>query len=219
MNRFHRLQGLTMGTILLPFLWLAGCARPAEFQNGESTAQAAQHQVPFHAENRADNSGDSATDDSGPNAEKGLPFHDAKNLPAGTLLTVRLKGPISAENPSAHSTFEAVVDEPVVIDGNQLLPRGATVAGRVESARASNLKRNHGYVRLILDSIQVGGLSLPVQTSSLFVRGNAGRPHLSQAEDSEGQGSVIRLESGRRLIFRLTEPVFVAASRSTAANH
>ncbi len=117
--------------------------------------------------------------DSGPKPETALPFHDPQNLPAGTLLTVRLKNPISAENPGANGTFEAVVDEPVVIEGNKLVPRGAIVAGRVESARASKLKRNRGYVRLALDSIHLAGANLPIQTSSLFVRGNAGDPQLT----------------------------------------
>ena len=112
--------------------------------------------------------------DNGLNPETGLPFHNPQSLPAGTLLTVRLKNPISADDPGANARFDAVVDEPVVIEGNRLVPRGATVAGRVESARASNVRRNRGYVRLMLDSIHVAGVNLPIQTSSLFVRGNSG---------------------------------------------
>ena len=57
--------------------------------------------------------------------ETSLPFHDSNSLPAGTLLTVRLKNPISAEIPDANLAFEAVVDEPVAVEGNQLVPRGA----------------------------------------------------------------------------------------------
>jgi len=105
-----------------------------------------------------------------------------------------------------------MVDQPVIIDGNQLVPLGAMVSGRVESARASNLKRNRGYVRLTLESIQLAGSHVPMQTSSLFVRGRAGP---TQASESP----VVRLERGRRLTFRLTEPVFVAAAQSPPADH
>ena len=83
--------------------------------------------------------------------ETGLPFHDSQNLPAGTLLTVRLKYLIAAQNPAANGTFEALVDEAVVVEGNRLVPRGAVVEGRVESARASDVRRNGGYVRLALN--------------------------------------------------------------------
>jgi hypothetical protein len=151
------------------------------------------------------------------NPEAGLPFHDSQNLPAGTLLTVRLKHPISAQNPAANGTFEALVDEAVVIEGNRLVPRGAVVEGRVESARASDVRRNGGYVRLALDSLHLAGGSLPIRTSSLFVRGNAGSNPLPQGEIPSGapSASVVRIEKGRRLTFRLTEPAYVAASQRT----
>jgi hypothetical protein len=237
MSRFrrpHGLNGLTIWPMLLVLLWTAGCARPTGLQSNASAAPADQHQVPFHDRDGAPaRPGDaSATQDNGPNPETGLPFHDPQNLPAGTLLTVRLKDPISAENPGANGTFEAVIDEPVVVEGNKLVPRGVTVAGRVESAQASNLRRNRGYVRLALDSIHLAGANLPIQTSSLFVRGNAGDTHVLQGHapqgeapqgdtpqikgpQSEASAAVIRLEKGRRLTFRLTEPVYVAASQRT----
>jgi hypothetical protein len=123
-------------------------------------------------------------------------------LPVGTLLTVRLKNPISADNPGPSATFEAVLDEPVVIEGNALVARGANVAGRVEAARVSKVKGNRAYLRLTLNSIDVAGKDLPVQTSSLFARGTA--------PDGDVSARVITLEKGRRLTFRLAEPVFVA---------
>ena len=101
-----------------------------------------------------------------------------------------------------------------MIEGNSLVPRGATVAGRVESALASNVRRNRGYVRLALDSIHLAGVNLPIQTSSLFVRGNSGDTQTGQGED----GAKIHLEKGRRLTFRLTEPVYVAASQRVPAD-
>ena len=117
-----------------------------------------------------------------PTPDNALPFHDPKNLPAGTLLTVRLKNPIFAQNPGEKGTFEALVDEAVVVEGNKLVPRGTTVLGRVESARSSSVGSNRGYVRLALDSIRLGDFDLPVLTSSLFVRGNF-------AESSPSQGT------------------------------
>lgn len=220
MSRFRRPRGLTIWPMLLALVWAAGCARPAGLQSGDGAAHADQHPVPFHDGEGtpvARQGGTPAAQDSSLNPETGLPFHDPQNLPAGTLLTVRLKNPISAENPGANGTFEAVVDEPVVIEGNRLVPRGATVAGRVESARASNLSRNRGYVRLALDSIHLAGVNLPIQTSSLFVRGNAGDTQVPQGDvpQSEAPAAVIRLEKGRRLTFRLTEPAYVAASQQT----
>jgi hypothetical protein len=127
------------------------------------------------------------------------------------LLTVRLRNPISTDNPGASGTFDAVVDEAVTVEGSMLIPRGATVAGRVESARASKVKHNRGYVRLTLDSIDINGHDFPVQTSSLFARGDAGK---AQAPEVDAPGRGISLEKGRRLTFRLTEPAYVARQRA-----
>jgi hypothetical protein len=236
MSRFRGPRAFTirpiLPTMLLALLCLGACDRPDGPQSDDRVAHADQHPVPFQdGEKPPSLPGDSAaSQDNGSSSGPGLPFHDSQNLPAGTLLTVRLKNPISAENPGAHATFEGVVDEPVVIAGNKLVPRGATVAGRVESAQASNLRRNRGYLRLALESIQLGGVSLPVQTSSLFVRGTAaeipagqrdgarsGGPQNAAPQSDMQQGeafaAVVSLEKGRRLTFRLTEPVYVAASQ------
>jgi hypothetical protein len=229
-SRFHKsglTAGLTVRTLLLALLWTLGCERPAEVQTADA-APTDQHQVPFHAAPTTSDAAQDTSQATQESPETGLPFQESRNLPAGTLLTVRLKYPISAENSGVKETFEAVVDEPVVIEGNRLVPRGASVAGRVESAQSSSVRRNHGYVRLALDSIHLAGANLPVQTSSLFVKGNASARLAPQGDKREAQGAeirpseplpgVIRLEKGRRLTFRLTEPAYVAASQRTRAD-
>jgi hypothetical protein len=216
MRRFCRPYGLTRWPILLALLWALGCARPAGLQTNDGADRSDQHQAPFHDGERTG----SAQGDTQPilnpslNPGAGLPFHDSQTLPAGTLLTVRLKDSISSAIPGTEGTFEAVVDETVATEGNQLIPLGTTVSGRVESARSSNVKRNRGYVRLALDSIHLPSGNLPIQTSSLFVRGSAADVHVPQNETQKADVStpLIHLEKGRLLTFRLTDSVNVAAS-------
>jgi hypothetical protein len=190
-------------------------------QPNTGVAQSDQPQVPFHdGDGKLSPASDSSrAQESGLPPETSLPFRDPQNLPAGTLLTVRLKNPISAEDPDANRTFQAVVDQPVVIEGNKLVPAGTLVSGRVESARASNLKRNSGYLRLTLDSIDLAGTKLPMQTSSLFVSGNAGQPRTPQGPPADQPSAIIRLEKGRRLVFRLTEPLYVAGGQRPPTVH
>jgi len=185
MSQFPRARNLAIWPILLALL-LTACSRPV----GIATDDLA--------------SSPSSADSKRPQSDSPLPFQDSQSLPAGTLLTVRLMHPIAAENPEVSQNFDAVVDESVLVEGNALLPRGASVAGRVESARASGLKPNRVYLRLTLDSINIGGRDLPVQTSSLFVRGKTDGP---SPPDSGALPPVIRLDSGRRLTFRLIEPL------------
>jgi hypothetical protein len=125
----------------------------------------------------------------------GLPFRGSDYVPAGTLLTVRLESPITAVSGAKGNPFQAVTEEPVVIEGNTLIPPGTLVAGRIESSRISKVKPDRGYVRLALESLQVGGLDIPVRTASLFA------PQAPQDEET------IRLEKGRRLTFRLIQSV------------
>jgi hypothetical protein len=183
----------------LALLWAAGCSRPNSVP-APGTTQA--NQAPFDAD-AAGNPRESATppDRTG---EGELHFQDGHSLPAGTLLTVRLKGAITAGTSLTGSSFAAIIDEPVVVQGNILIPRGAAAAGRIESTRISQVKPNRGYIRLALESIHVGEVDVPVQTASLFARQTADRDAL------------IRLEKGRRLTFRLTEPVFLNSQRAQA---
>lgn len=234
----RRMWPLLLLAMFVSLLWGGGCARPKGMRSSSTTSSAEQPQVPFHDTDGpgTDRPGDSfAAQDNSQGAVASLPFHEPQNLPAGTLLTVRLKAPISGGNPSADATFEAVVDQPVVIDGSKLIPRGVAVSGRVESARTSSLKRNRGYVRLVLDSINLSGASLRIQTASLFVRGSTANDEISPPEKpsgavarepitpkrgpdrkvlaSDASSGRIHLEKGRLLTFRLTEPVYVAASQ------
>jgi hypothetical protein len=214
MQWFRTPRGVAIWPTLLFLLLAPGCSRPAEPKT-DDTAQAGQRRVPFQdGESAKGNPSLSAPPAQGNSLkpESSLPFRDFQGLPAGTLLTVRLKNPIFADGRGASEAFDAIVDEPVLVEGNTLLPRGASVAGRVEAAHASRLKRNRGYVRLKLDSLAFAGQELPIQTSSLFVNGNADE---SEAEGSEGSPGIIRLESGRRLTFRLTEPVLLTSRTAT----
>jgi len=205
MSRFRTLLGLMTWLALLAFLMDAGCSRPTGPNGSDGSVATDPHQVPFRETDGNAPADSNATpvspvSDKSAKTDTGLPFRDPDNLPAGTLLTVRLKDPVSTDDPEARGRFEGVVDEPVMVDGNILVPRGANAAGRVESARSSKMKGST-FVRVTLDSIDIAGKDLHLQTSSLFARGNGARH--SPAIDA------ITLEKGRRLTFRLTEPAYV----------
>jgi len=206
MHWLCRLRGRAHWLALFLLLWAAGCLSPAAPRT-DGSSQADQRQVPFQ---RGDSPQGSIPPPPSeiPQPESSLPFRDSQGLPAGMLLTVLLRDPILADSPGASGAFDAVIDEPVVIEGTTLLPRGASVAGRVESAHASRLKRNRGYVQLTLASIALADQDIPIQTSSLFVNGTA-----SDIEGASDDSSprTIRVESGRRLTFRLSEPVLIAS--------
>lgn len=89
-------------------------------------------------------------------------------VPAGTPLSIRLQGTISSASNRPGDEFSAVLDEPIVVNGNTVAPRGAAVQGRVLAARSSGRPHNSGYLRLALVSVEINGKSVPVHSSSVF---------------------------------------------------
>ena len=56
------------------------------------------------------------------------------SLPAGTVLRVKLETSLSSSSSKSGDSFSARVVEAVTLDGKTLIPRGATVQGRVTTA-------------------------------------------------------------------------------------
>jgi|SRR5215469_1371222 len=179
-------------TLLLTF----GCSRPTPDLPAESATQG--NATPFQGQTATDVATTSQASSVG-EQDTSPPFQNSDVVPAGSLLTVRLKAPLDAVSGS-RTAFEALLDEPVTVEGNPLIPRDAVVSGEMESAQVSKTRPDRGYLRLTLTSVQVDGVSVPIQSASLYVR--------RQPSDA-GAPIAIRLEKGRRLTFRLKEKVFL----------
>ena len=63
-----------------------------------------------------------------------LPFVEGKALvvPANTAIYVRLQQSISSATAQSGQNFSAELDEPLVVDGQTLAPKGAPVTGKVQ---------------------------------------------------------------------------------------
>jgi hypothetical protein len=158
------------------------------------------------------------------------------SLPSGTVIHVRLRTPISSASSASGDFFDAVLDEPLVIDGKAVVSRGAFVKGRVVGAKASGNLQDPGYLRLTLTRILVNGKFYPVQSSSIFVKGgshqertlamigagtnaramigNAGEPKGALVGTAAPPAILngeqdIGFAPGHRLTFRLNEPLSV----------
>lgn len=152
----------------------------------------------------------------------------------GTLLTVRLNDALSGAKSKEGDLFTASLDDPVVVNGSTILPRGTTVRGSVESVRAAAVKGNRGYLRLTLDSMRLDGKDVPLETSSLFTRERVARGQVSTSGvavnaafpptkashaviDDESASEYI--EKGRLLTFRLASPVSVLGSAAPVSKN
>ncbi|MGB8132414.1 MAG: hypothetical protein WCG81_21685 [Candidatus Angelobacter sp.] len=104
-----------------------------------------------------------------------LPFVEGKALvvPANTAIYVRLQQSISSATAQSGQNFSAELDEPLVVEGRTLAPKGAPVTGKVVAARDSGHLHNAGYLRITLSSITLNGKTVPLQTNSVFVSGGS----------------------------------------------
>lgn len=188
--------------LALVLLCAIGCNRPSLDPSDQSSLQDT-HQAPLQqtaaAPVTADPDAAIVTSDDHPArvADQSLSARQAANLPAGTLLTVRVISPVYADSSIASASFRGVVVDPVVVNGSTVIPGGAKVAGVVESVRASEIKPSRGYVQLTLQSVQVGGSEVSLHTASLFAR---------PAAPQRSTVPIVRLEQGRQVTFRVSEP-------------
>jgi len=93
------------------------------------------------------------------------------HVPSGTPVTVHLQATLSSATAHSGDPFAAVLDEPIVVNGQVLAERGAPVTGRIMEAKAAELSQSAGYLRLTLHSISLRGQSSLAQSSSTFVKG------------------------------------------------
>src|SRR5713226_9497803 len=146
------------GLALVLAMTVGGVRQPVQTASDENTA--GDQQLPF--DRASDKKGISPTGSLMPAA-----------IPAGTPITIRLQSSLSSAASRSGDAFEAVLDEPIIVEGQTVAPRAATVTGKVVYAKASGHLQDPGYLRLTLTEISVNGKSLPVQTSSIFVKGGS----------------------------------------------
>ena len=172
----HTRRFLFPSLILGLALLFSGCSKKSSDLTAQNSANQANGQ-PAVSQSAADNSaGKQAPPANGPNAANGAAANQAPApiiIPARTPITVRLQQALSSASAVPGEHFEAVVEEPIVVDNQVVVPSGAYVSGHVVSARRSGRLRHPGELALTLDHITVGNQQIRVLTSSIAVRGGS----------------------------------------------
>jgi hypothetical protein len=131
-------------------------------------------------------------------------------IPAGTLIDISLQSELTSRTAHSGDTFQAKLDQPIVVNGRIFAEAGEIVTGRVMEARAGELT-SPGYLRLALNSISINGKSSVVHTSSHFTKGGSAK--MGKGLVSVNQGDSLRpvrdvtIGPDRHLTFRLTAPI------------
>ncbi len=88
-------------------------------------------------------------------------------LPAGQPIVVRLNQQVGSKISQSGESFSATVAEPIQVDGKVVVPTGAGASGTVAEAVPLGRFKGGARLRLVLDSIEVGGNTYRVQTESV----------------------------------------------------
>lgn len=140
-------------TLVLATALSGGCAQQSSDENNSD-------QLPF--EYTADKSGISPTASLIP-----------ADIPAGTPITIRLQAAISSIASHSGDGFDAVLDKPILFQGQTIAPAGSAVRGKVLTAKASGRTQDPGFLRITLTEISLKGRVLSLRTSSIFVKGSS----------------------------------------------
>jgi len=207
--------------VLLMLSLLCACGRPPSLSGDNAANSADSQKLPF--DRQPHSIGISPSQELIPSTTK---------LPEGTPVPIRLLSALSSASSHAGDSFNATIDEPVVIDGQTLLAPGTSASGRVLEAKPAARSRGGspasspeswlesslepGYLRIVLVSLNVGGKPVMIETSSIFAKGGSrdernsatGKASgASQQESRKDRDKNIVLGIDRRLNFRLAQAV------------
>ncbi len=178
---------------------LSGCSGAPKTDQAQAdqaaTTTATNAAAPFSSSNTAATTSDRDKPAERTEKKKGLLgslVPESVTIPAGTVVSVRLQNTVSSATASPGETFEAVLDQALVVNGQTVADKGAGVTGRVVEAKSSGRLHDSGYLRLTLASIEINGKSIPVQTSSLFAKGaNHNKRNAALIGGGAGAGALI----------------------------
>ncbi len=193
--------------VLLMVSLLCACSRPTSVSGDNASNSADSQKLPF----------DRQTHSTGISPSQSL-IPSTTKLPEGTPIPIRLLSALSSASSHAGDSFNATIDEPVVIDGQTLIAPGISASGRVLEAKPAARSRggspesSHepGYLRIVLESLNVGGKPVMIETSSIFAKGGSReerKPAAGTAVGGDQKDKDIVLGIDRRLTFRLAQTV------------
>ena len=90
-----------------------------------------------------------------------------KEIPAGTEVVIRMIDDVDSEVSRVGQTFKASLDEPVVVNGNTMIPRNVDVTVKLIEDQQSGKLTGRTELTLALVDVTVDGKQVPVVTQEV----------------------------------------------------
>jgi len=88
-------------------------------------------------------------------------------LSAGTNLVIRMIDAVDSEKANVGDKFRATMDEPVLVNGDTVIPRGADVVVKLVDAKDSGKLTGRAELALSLQSVNVNGKQIDINTQTV----------------------------------------------------
>lgn len=116
----------------------------------------------------------------------------AVTVPAGTTINVRLTQAIDVDASQAGQSFKAIVDDPVMIGGSIVIPRGASAVVQAVQVAQSGKMKGSDKITLKLNSIGFGGMVYEVATAYVESKGKGeGKKTARKVGGGAGLGAIV----------------------------
>ena len=129
-----------------------------------------------------------------PPAPKPAPPPERKKVtvPSGTALNVRLTEAIDVDATAAGQAFKAIVDDPVMIGGSVVIPRGAAASLQAVKVEQSGKMKGSDKISLKMNSIRFGGMVYEVTTAYVETKGKGeGKKTARKVGGGAGLGAIV----------------------------
>jgi len=128
---------------------------------------------------------------------EGAKSSSSVTIPAGTRISVRTIDSIDSTRNRVGYRFEASLEEPLSLDGNVVVPKGADVYGRLEGSKETGTFTGRSELKLELTGIVVHGQTVPLVTGEYEVSGKSkGESTAKRTVGGAAIGSIIGALAG-----------------------
>jgi hypothetical protein len=118
-------------------------------------------------------------------------------IPSGTHIFVRTIDGIDSTRNQVGDRFQSSLEEPLMVDGNVVVPKGADVYGRLAASKESGTFAGRSELRLELTGIAVNGHTVPLVTGEYELTGKSrGASTAKRTAGGAALGSIIGAIAG-----------------------
>lgn len=94
-------------------------------------------------------------------------------VPAGTHIVVRMIDGIDSDQNRVGDTFQASLEDPLIVDSTQIAAKGTTVYGKLEQVKSAGRIQGQSELRLVLTGIMLNGATRNIVTGDYEVQGSS----------------------------------------------